>query len=141
VGVDIAPTFIEMARRSVPAGEFHVMSVTSLQFENSSFDGVWCSCVLIHLSKKDTAVAIGEMFRVLKPGGVLYILVKAGESEGYEADSRYEGMKKYSSYFTEDELRHLLEGFQIISVTSVDKPVDLYRAPDRIFVLARKPQV
>ena len=137
-GIDIAPTFIELARSKVPSGDFRVMNVTSLDFEPESFDGVWCSCVLIHLSDEDVLRAINEIWRVLKPGGILYMLVKAGTKEGYERDSRYDNMRKYSNYFSEEGLRSMIHDFDVVSFTSVDKPVDNYRAPDRIFVLAKK---
>ena len=138
VGIDIAPTFIVMARRHVPEAIFHEMGVEDLTFADESFDGVWCSCVLIHLSKESVREAVQQMLRVLKPGGVLYILVEAGGGEGIEADPRYGGSEKYSSYYNEDELRSILDGAALISLTTVDKAVDTYRAPDRIFILARR---
>jgi SAM-dependent methyltransferase len=137
-GIDIAPTFVDMAKRSVPAAEFRVMSITALDFPDESFAGVWCSCVLIHLTKEGAARALREIRRVLSPKGPLFILVKAGLSEGFEGDPRYNDMKKYSSYYSEEELRGLLDGFDVVTVHSVDKPVDTYRAPDRLFVLATK---
>jgi ubiquinone/menaquinone biosynthesis C-methylase UbiE len=138
VGIDIASSFVEIAGRNAPNAEFRVASVTSLPFEAESFHGVWCSCVLIHLKKSDASLAVSEMSRVLKPGGTLYILVKSGNSEEFEADARYGGMIKFNSYFTEEEMRDMLRGFEMVAFRSVDKPVDAYRAPDRMFMLARK---
>ncbi len=137
-GIDISPIFIAIARDRVPGANFKVMSVTTLQYPEESFDGVWCSCVLIHLTKPDAAKAIQEVRRVLRPGAVLFVLVKAGDAEGFEEDSRYWNMRKYSSYYSAQELRQLLVGFDLLDLHSVDKPVDTYRAPDRIFCLARK---
>ena len=138
VGIDIAPKFLAMARERVTGVDFQEMNVADLDFPDASFDGVWCSCVLIHLNKNDARVAVSEMLRVLKPDGILYLLVKAGETEGFEADQRYGGAQKYSSYFTEEELRDFLGTAKVLNFTAVDKPVDTYRAPDRIFLLARR---
>lgn len=137
-GIDIAPTFLAMARTRVPEASFREMSVEELDYADATFDGVWCSCVLIHLPKAGARRAVTEMLRVLKPGGILYLLVKEGAGEGPEADPRYGGALKYSSYFSEDEIRAMLQAAEIITLTAVDRPVDNYRAPDRIFVVARR---
>lgn len=138
-GIDIAPSFVASARALVPRAEFRCMDVLKMSFQDGTFDGIWCSCVLIHFTKSDAQLAINEMVRVLKAGGVLYLLVKTGSGEGYEEDRRYGGMRKYSAYFTKDELLGMIADLEIIDSTSVDKPVDSYRATDRLFVLARKP--
>jgi ubiquinone/menaquinone biosynthesis C-methylase UbiE len=44
-----------------------------MPFEDESFDYVYEHYAMCHLSKKDTAVAVGEMHRVLKPGGLCFL--------------------------------------------------------------------
>ena len=44
-----------------------------LPFADNSVDGIVCSYVLEHVS--DAQICIGEMLRVLKPGGLLYVSV------------------------------------------------------------------
>jgi predicted SAM-dependent methyltransferase len=46
-----------------------------IPFKNDSFDLVYHSHVLEHFSKKDGAVFIKECFRILKPGGVIRIVL------------------------------------------------------------------
>ena len=50
-------------------------SVTSLPFENGSFDRALCLDVLEHLPFPDQSRALAELFRVLKPGGELLVSV------------------------------------------------------------------
>lgn len=50
-------------------------SISSLPFDNASVDGVLCSEVLEHVIDVDMAIA--EMFRVLKYGGIALILDKS----------------------------------------------------------------
>jgi ubiquinone/menaquinone biosynthesis C-methylase UbiE len=140
-GIDVSPRLIEIARARVPTADFSVMDVLDLSFADQYFDGVWCSCVLIHLAKLDVVTALREVHRVLTSRGLLYILVKLGNSEGVEKDARYGGDEKFNSYFTETELSVLLTGagFQLMSAQDIHVPVDTYRATDRIFVVARKP--
>ena len=73
-GVDIDEAQIERAR-SVAASQgqdnaiFHVGDVTDLEFEDNFFDVAHCRSVLMHVP--DTAAALSEVKRVLKPGGII----------------------------------------------------------------------
>jgi len=71
VGVDVEETFLQLAREKGEAGrtEYRVGSAEKLPFPDASFDLVTCQLVLIHV--RDPAVALTEMKRVLRPGGVL----------------------------------------------------------------------
>lgn len=50
-------------------------SVTALPFPDASFDRALCLDVLEHLSYADQPRALGELARVLKPGGILLLSV------------------------------------------------------------------
>lgn len=74
-GVEYVTTDLELGRGMVAA------DITNLPFANVKFDLVICSHVLEHIP--DDAKAIGELFRVLKPGGSALIMVplKRGATE------------------------------------------------------------
>jgi len=139
-GIDFSPLMIERARAAITRVSFSTMNILELEFPQNFFDGIWCSCVLIHLSKTDVPKAFEEMRRVLRVGGVLYLLVKQGEGEGIEKDKRYGGAEKYSSYFTEQELKDLFRSnnFELQELTGLQERVDSYRAKDRIFMIGRR---
>lgn len=48
-------------------------------FEDSSFDAVWCAHVLEHVL--DTGVALGEIWRVLRPDGYLFLSLPEYKNE------------------------------------------------------------
>jgi SAM-dependent methyltransferase len=50
-------------------------SLMSLPFEDASFDGALCLDVLEHLSFTDQPRALAELFRVVRPGGELFVTV------------------------------------------------------------------
>jgi ubiquinone/menaquinone biosynthesis C-methylase UbiE len=76
VGIDLAPEAISFCRQrgldNVQQGDIH-----TLPFPDASFDAVICSSVLYHQWVSDVEGAIGEMHRVLRPGGTLLINVPA----------------------------------------------------------------
>lgn len=77
VGVEVDPERAEMARE---AGRERGLSLDiregdmrALPFDDDTFDYVYEFYSLCHLTRADMPVAIREMMRVLKPGGVCYL--------------------------------------------------------------------
>ena len=58
---------------ALPADQFHCGSIDSLPWEDGSTDAVICSAVL-HFARdeRDFAAMLGEMWRVLAPGGLFF---------------------------------------------------------------------
>lgn len=76
-GIDFSPTALALARRRLEleggSGRFVRGSVARLPFADASFDLVYSNGVIHHLP--DTARAIGEFQRVLRPGGTALVMV------------------------------------------------------------------
>ncbi len=77
VGVDVSRRMLALARAQVAAGEAAAglarASVLSLPFRVGQFDAVLGTFVVDLLSDQDLPVALGEMTRVLSPGGRLVL--------------------------------------------------------------------
>lgn len=81
VGVDPSPAMVRRARSKLvwsrrPADrriEFRVGYAQRLPFEAAEFDAVSCTLVLHHVAPQERVDAVGELFRVLKPGGRLIV--------------------------------------------------------------------
>ena len=75
-GVDVAPNAIELARSNFMQrglnGDFLVMNGEALQFQDNSFDVVYCHTVL-HFTP-NPARMISEIHRVLRPGGMAILM-------------------------------------------------------------------
>jgi SAM-dependent methyltransferase len=67
VGLDFSLEAVGLARRLVPRGRFERGDAQALPFPSGSFDAVLCGYGLMHLP--EPAAALGEMLRVLRPGG------------------------------------------------------------------------
>ncbi|MDR7551184.1 MAG: methyltransferase domain-containing protein [Armatimonadota bacterium] len=79
----------------------------ALPFRDASFDVVFCSNVLDHVTSPERTVA--EMARVLRPGGYLVLTV-----EIFEHPRRRDAAHPYS--FTASEVRRLLHGRFVIDL-------------------------
>jgi SAM-dependent methyltransferase len=89
VGIDPTPQLLETARRRDPAGDYRSGRAENLAFAAGSFDLVVSYLTLIDIP--DFRAAIGEMARVLKPGGSLLIanltsFTSAGAEQGWVED-------------------------------------------------------
>ncbi|NEO98928.1 MAG: methyltransferase domain-containing protein [Symploca sp. SIO2E9] len=73
VGVDISNNHIQSAQTKAQDFpnlrlDFNQGSATNLPFEDESFSHVWSQGTLLHISQRE--VALQEIYRVLKPGGI-----------------------------------------------------------------------
>ncbi len=74
LGIDPAPEMVEFCRgRAAPSTRFEVMSAEHLALEDASFDVVVSMAALHHIGVDQRAEAVGEIFRVLRPGGLVMI--------------------------------------------------------------------
>jgi ubiquinone/menaquinone biosynthesis C-methylase UbiE len=76
VGIDASPEMIDYARRTSRAlnnCEFSVEAAEALSLPDQRFDVVVSSLFLHHLPPEIQSRAVGEMQRVLRPGGALLI--------------------------------------------------------------------
>jgi SAM-dependent methyltransferase len=70
-GIDLSSKYIDRARKCNPNYRFEVMDAMSLDFANETFDAVIVSGVLHHLPTLESRRLLGEVFRVMRPGGRL----------------------------------------------------------------------
>jgi SAM-dependent methyltransferase len=87
-GVDLTEAAVNLARRrfelfNLP-GDFHIADAEALDFADDSFDLVYSHGVLHHTP--DTAGAIREIHRVLRPGGRAVIMLYHRDSYNYRVN-------------------------------------------------------
>jgi len=73
IGIDLTPEMLNRAREAVPVAVFVEADLVDIPAEGDTFDLVVCGLALAHVADLDTA--IGELARVLRPGGRLVLSV------------------------------------------------------------------
>lgn len=123
--IDLTPNAVKMTRRhfeiaGVQAEDIRTANALDLPFADNTFDAVWANGVL-HASG-DTARAIKEAHRVLKPGGRaiishfyrkpswMYLLHRWGrENIEYRQED-----PPVNEFLTEQEILAMFEGFEVV---------------------------
>lgn len=85
-----------------------------LPFDDESFDGVWSYTTLLHVPKEKISIALKEIKRVIKQGGLFGLGMIEGDSEGHR-DS-LANKPRYFAYYNKEELEILIKllGFEVI---------------------------
>ena len=69
-----------LAIRTLPNIEMHLMDAQKLMFDECSFDGVYSISVFQYID--NLRMAVGQLYRVLKPGGVAYVSLHSYIAQG-----------------------------------------------------------
>ncbi len=131
IGVDVAQAALDRARAGHPGIEFRLVPIDGpLPLEDSSFDLVWASEVIEHVT--DTARWLSEVRRVLAPGGRLLVTTPShGRLRVVLGGVRRfsEPLGDHLHLYTRDSLGSLLSefGFGEIQVRAVEGPPLLKR--------------
>ncbi len=121
VGIDFSEKMIELAQERVPTGNFFVKDIKKPLAFTDKFDGIFAQAVLLHIPKKEVLSVLENLVSNLKPGGSLYIAVKAIRADGPEEevvkenDYGYE-YERFFSYYSLSEMKEYLKqlGFEVV---------------------------
>ena len=88
VGLDGAASFVRMAREHSGCEVLH-QDLLSLDLPTARFDGVFANAVLFHVPSQELPRVLGELWRTLEPGGVLFCSNPHGPDTERWNDMRY----------------------------------------------------
>ncbi len=79
IGVDLAPGMVAEAQRLNPDIPFQVGNMLALDVPDGAWAGIAAFYSIIHIPREDRPRALGELRRVLRPGGVLLLAFHIGQ--------------------------------------------------------------
>lgn len=127
IGIDLSQGMLEEAKTLYPKGDFQIMDMRNLSFDDDFFEGIWASGSIYHVPKSTIGELIREFRRVLKPNGILAINFKLGKGEGMEEQPKsYQGSSRYFAYYTEQEMRDILGNFGFEVLESCTYPEEIF---------------
>jgi len=80
--IDLLPEEIAIWRALDPDLDLRVADARALPFEDGAFDAIACVSVIEHVAGHGDAAAMAEMWRVLRPGGVLHLTTNVAARAG-----------------------------------------------------------
>jgi len=138
-GIDLSPEMISIAKEEELEGNFQVMDILDLKFEKNTFNGIWASASLIHISKTNLKPVLKQLKKILVKEGVLYISLKKGEGSELLKDKRYSGVEKYYVYYQLEDFVKILKdiGFKVTETTHKKKR-DFYDTNSWLHIFCEK---
>lgn len=141
-GLDLSPAMVEQARRLNPDIEFAEGNLLSLALGDGALAGIAAFYAIVNIPEASLPIVFGEMWRVLRPGGLLLLAFHVG-GEVLRPEELF-GAKIATEFYHFDRARieRLLEdaGFRLEDVVERGPyaPEIEYQSR-RAYIFARKP--
>jgi SAM-dependent methyltransferase len=138
-GIDLSPEMVEQARARVPGVPFDAGDVTALDAPDASWAAAVAFYSLIHLGPDEMAGALGELRRVLRPGGLLLVAFHVGEEVRHFDELWGVAIDLDFRFFTPREMEEWLRaaGFDVESAEERDPYPDIEAQTRRCYIVAR----
>lgn len=144
VGIDLSDKLLEIAKKRVPSVVFQKQNLRTLQFQANSFDGIWACASLLHLKREDVLSVLKQFYTILKPQGILFVMVKEGKGEADIFEVLSSNIKRHFTYFSLPELNDLLirAEFKVMDIYLWNEEVRRPGRRDLVWIssFSRKPE-
>lgn len=143
VGVDLSKNLLRIARRNNPRAKYIRANFLRIPKRANVFDGVFAHAALVHLETiREVRQALREFYRVVKPGGIVYVRVKKhvnGKKTAVVSDT-FSGHKRFFRYFTLVEMKKYMKNAGLAIIKSYSMNDGAGRAEVKwIVLIGRKP--
>ena len=108
-GIDLSPGMIAIGRREYPQVDFRVGDLLALPAADAEFGSAVALYSLIHLEPAELPAALGEIRRVLRPGGLLLVAFHIGTEVRHTAQWWGHEVDVDFTFFEPDAIAGLLD--------------------------------
>lgn len=110
--IDSSQNMLDICKKRNNNIDYYKMDVRNLNFEDSTFNAIFCYAVLIHIDKLETFKVLKTFYKLLKSKGILFINVME-EKEPNENTTVVESLdnqyKTWFQYYNKEELINMLK--------------------------------
>jgi len=125
-GCDNSEDALKIIKKFLVDNEFRLCDMTKLSYEDGYFDGILCYQVIQHGKIAGIKQSISEMYRVLKKGGYLFLVVISTKHPKFKTGEEIEPNTKINTddidghmphhFFSELEMQEFFNEFEIIKL-------------------------
>jgi SAM-dependent methyltransferase len=141
-GIDLSPAMVERARGLTPGVEFRQGNMMALDAPDSAWAGIVAFYSIIHIPRRDMARALGELRRVLRPGGMLLLAFHIGDDTIHLDEWWGQRVCVDFFFFRSDEVAGYLRaaGFEIEKIIEREPYPEVEHQSRRSYIFARRPK-
>jgi SAM-dependent methyltransferase len=139
LGIDISPGMLLRARERHGDVRFQLADMRALPLADAACQAIACFYALIHIPRDEVPVALAEIGRVMRPGGVLVLSVHGGAGE-LHADGWFgHPVSVDATLFGAAELRSLLTAAGFVGCLATERnPYPGENQTSRLYVRATR---
>ena len=140
-GIDLSAAMVERARSLNPGIEFRQGNMFALDIADETFAGITGFYALVNIPRPEIVRALGELRRVLKPGGILLLAFHIGNHTLHQEEWWGAEVSLYFYFFRANEMTGYLKaaGFEIDEVIEREPYPEIEQQNRRAYIFARKP--
>jgi SAM-dependent methyltransferase len=141
-GLDVSRGMVERARSLNPEIQFRQGDMLALDgVADDSYGGVAAFYSVIHVPRPSLARALGELKRVLRPGGVLLLTFHVGRETVHRDEWWGKEVSLDFIFFETEEMKSQLKtaGFELREAIERDPYPEVEYPSRRAYIFARKP--
>lgn len=140
-GMDLSEKMLDQAQKHYPKIHFQKGNILDLGFEDSSIAGIVSFYAIVHFPDEQVDKAFQEIYRVLKPSGLLLLTYHIGETIIHLDEFLGKKIDIDFMFFTSDFILSCLTkiGFEKIELIERDPYPDVEYPSRRAYVFAKKP--
>jgi SAM-dependent methyltransferase len=142
IGIDLSPVMVHHARRLNPEIEFRQGDMRSPDIDDGTLGGIVAFYSIIHIPRPDVVSVLGELKRVLRPGGLLLLAFHIGDDVLHMDDWWGQNVSLDFVFFRPEEMARFLEsaGLVVLEIVERDPYPDVEHPSRRAYIFAEKPR-
>ena len=119
VGLDRTRSLLSAGRGLYPSLPLVLADLRQLPFQVAAFGGLWAAASLMHLPKPAARLVLADLYRLIRPGGLLAATVTYGRTSRLVTDGWVPG--RYFARWQKDELARAVRraGWLILELKEV----------------------
>jgi SAM-dependent methyltransferase len=149
IGIDVSPGMVETATQRYPDLEFRIGSLLELDVPDRALSGVVAMYSLIHLADSEFDMALRELHRVLRPGGLLLVAIHtehlehSGESVIHMEEWWGHPVDLDFHFRDSNTVKHAVVqmGFAIEAILQREPNPEVEAPTRRAYILSRRPMI